>query len=703
MTILFKGKPLVHGKRKFAALVVSSVLLTVGCSNMATTAAAGNSFANPATLTGSVHGGNQPVQFATVQLYGVGQTGNGSPATLLATTTTSTSGTFGFMKTATAGIYPNTGPTYTCPMGADLLLYIKTTGGNTLGNGDPAMNNSAAVFLAPVGYCSQVSNSAFINISEVTTAATIAAAAQFINPSTESIGADGIAVAYVAIHNDFNNVATLVNQASGLANTSTSITPIAGGLNVSNVNLTATPESAKLNTVANILSACVNQASATSGPNCSTLFANAAPPPNAARTLQTTANYVAPADTLQAALYMFLNPTDSSTSNRTALFNLSPAGGAPYQPTITSLPTDWTIGISYSSVNTCGNTLNQFFSNPYDLNVDINGNIWLSNFGANSGALVQISNNGAAMNCATLNAKSKAGGQIDIAGNIWVGDSVNNHIYRFTPGNNSVRDYVTAVPVLAITVDGAGNIFFTGSTGSGPTATGSVYKIQDGATINGINAPTLISNMVGPVPARIFPDNAGDVWVTSGAGYVTQVAAATGGANFLNGYTSTQYTVPSPSYGVIVGPTDRIYVTSQDPAASLTVLAPSGSTYAVQPGFPTGSNVGGLSNPAGTWIDGGESSWAANNAAESTNGLYGVSVVAIDGTAVSASGNANGAYQKAPQYFNAMRGIVVDSGGNVWITNDNNATSVTEMVGAAVPIYEPYSNGLQNGRFQTRP
>ena len=29
--------------------------------------------------------------------------------------------------------------------------------------------------------------------------------------------------------------------------------------------------------------------------------------------------------------------------------------------------------------------------------------------------------------------------------------------------------------------------------------------------------------------------------------------------------------------------------------------------------------------------------------------------------------------------------------------------SVTQIVGAAVPIYAPYSYGLQNGRFQTIP
>lgn len=697
--IRIKGLPSIVNKRQIAALLASSAVLATGCANMATTAASTNSaLAALTTIGGAVHGGNQPVQFATVQLYGVGQTGNGSPATLLATASTDNNGTFGFNKTTTSGTYPNSGNTYTCPSGADLLLYVKSTGGNTQGDGNLNTRNTAAVFIAPVGYCSQVSNNTFINISEVTTAAMVVSAAPYINPQTEDIGADGIAVAYVAINNNFNNVKTLVNQASGLANTSVIIPPVAGGLNVSNVSITATPETAKLNTIANILSSCINQASATSAPNCSTLFSNATPPPNPSRLLQTTATYPTAADTLQAALYMFLYPTDGSQANRDALFNLSPAAGAPYQPTLTATPTDWTMGVSYLTANTCGNTANPFFANPYDLNIDINGNVWLSNNSSN-GSLVEISNNGAASNCATLGAKSIAGGQVDIAGNIWYGDNSSPTLYRFTPGSNTVRTYTTVSPVIAITVDGAGNTFFTGSV----NGVGSVYKILNGANANGVNAPTLISTLAGPVPAKIFPDNAGDVWVTSGAGYVTQVAAATGGTNFLNGYTSTQYSVPSPSYGLVVGPQNRIYVTSQDPAATITVLAPSGSTYAVQPGFPTSSNVGGLSNPAGTFIDGGQTTYAANNAPNTSNGSYGLSVVALDGTAISASGNANGSYQKNVTYFNAMRGIVVDSGGNVWVTNDNNPNSITEVIGAGTPIYAPYSTGLQNGRFQGRP
>ncbi len=48
-----------------------------------------------------------------------------------------------------------------------------------------------------------------------------------------------------------------------------------------------------------------------------------------------------------------------------------------------------------------------------------------------------------------------------------------------------------------------------------------------------------------------------------------------------------------------------------------------------------------------------------------------------------------------------MHGVVVDQSGNIWITNDNNGNSITEVVGAGVMIYQGYANGLQFGRFQT--
>jgi hypothetical protein len=696
------------GFRHLAAALASSAILTAGCANMETTAVTSPTpAAEGATLSGKLHGGNQPVTGATVQIYTVGQAGNGVAGALLATTTTDQNGNFSFTNGTSGTTYPSSGNTYSCPSVvngktiADPYLYIKTTGGNTSG-GTGSQSNSAAVFLAPLGACSTINSSTFVNISEVTTAATVAALAQFINPTTEGIGGDGIGTVYQAIANQYKTIQNMVNLANGQANSTATINPVSGAVGVTGVSMTATIEATKLNTVANILSSCINQATATSASNCSTLFANAVPPANAARTSQPSASFPTASDTLQAALYMFLNPTDSSATNRQNLFNLQPATGAPFQPTVTSLPSDWTVGIAYSTSNVCAGSTAPFFNHPYDLNLDVSGNVWLTN-NASNGALIEISNYGAPATCSTLNTKGLAGGTIDVRGNIWYGDSVNNKLYRYTPGSGAISTYTTNAPVLALSVDGTGAIFFSTSV----NGTGSLYKIANGAGETFPTGPVLISNTVGPNPTRIFPDTAQDLWVTSGAGFVTQVQSTTGGQNFIpvgsggGGYASIQYSIVSPTYGVVVGPNNRVYVTSADPAATLTILTPTGTTFNVT--STTNANTGGLSNPQGLWIDGAQNSWVANNGKQSSNNLYSLSVLAVDGTAVSNSGSVNGGYQKSTTYLNAPRQVVVDGGGNVWVTNDNNANSVTQIVGAGVPIYEPYSAGLTNGLFMTNP
>ena len=681
-------------QRSIALCVATGAVFATGCANLASTTGSTGAFATGAAVTGKVHGGNQPVGFATVQIYTVGQSGPGSTGTLLATTQTDAGGNFAFTKQA-SGSYSNTGSTYACPatgtnLPADRLLYIITRGGNTTGTGGSSINNSAAVFLAPLGFCNDVTSSQYVNISEVTTAAMVASVGQFINPTTEMIGNDGIGVAYAAINNSFRMVANLVSATTGLANTTVTIPAVAGASGVSGSTVTATPQSAKLNTVANILSACVNQTSASSASNCSTLFNNATPPPSAARTSQPGSTFSTATDTLQAALYMFLNPTDGSTANRTALYNLSPGTAAPYQPTVTNFPTDWTIAVSYASTSTCGT--GSFLGRPYDAQIDLAGNVWIANA---AGSLVELSPNGAPASCAALGG-SGHGSIIDVAGNVWYIDSTGNTVSRYVPSSGQIRTYNATGQPLAISANDAGDIFFTTVSGG----SGSVYLINSGANSTGINSPTLISNTVGSAPSAIFPDTANGEWVTSGSTMVTRVAKATGGSQFLNGYNSTPYNVTGPTYGVTVGPSNRVIVTAQDSSSTISVLVPSGAGYAAAPGFPTSANAGGLMTPTYPALDGGINIWTGNSVAEGS-GNYALSLFAIDGTALTTSGSTGG-YQKNTTYFNSLRHTTIDSGGNVWVTSDN-LDSIVELVGSAVPVYQPYASGLQQNRFQQIP
>jgi hypothetical protein len=96
-------------------IFLSGSLILAGCGDQQLRTAGG---ITPGGLSGAVHGGQQPVAGATIQLYAVGSAGDGSASTPLLTTTqlTNSNGQF------------NLGP-YTCPS-ALTDIYLTATGGN---------------------------------------------------------------------------------------------------------------------------------------------------------------------------------------------------------------------------------------------------------------------------------------------------------------------------------------------------------------------------------------------------------------------------------------------------------------------------------------------------------------------------------------------------------------------------------------------
>ena len=92
-------------------------------------------------LRGSVHGGQQPVTGASIQLYAAGTTGYGTSATALLTSP---------VVTDSSGSFSITGD-YTCPSSTS-QLYLVATGGNPgLAAGT---NNAALALMAALGPCS---------------------------------------------------------------------------------------------------------------------------------------------------------------------------------------------------------------------------------------------------------------------------------------------------------------------------------------------------------------------------------------------------------------------------------------------------------------------------------------------------------------------------------------------------------------------
>src|ERR1700679_973415 len=144
-------------RNAFVVAITAAVGFTSGCANMNPTSVDNTSMGG-AAIQGRVHGGQFPVSGSTLGLYVAGSTGYGSSggANLLKTP----------VMSAADGTFSITGD-YTCPT-ANSLVYITATGGNP----GLSSNNSAIELAAPLGPCGNLTSSTFININEVTTAAT---------------------------------------------------------------------------------------------------------------------------------------------------------------------------------------------------------------------------------------------------------------------------------------------------------------------------------------------------------------------------------------------------------------------------------------------------------------------------------------------------------------------------------------------------
>jgi len=358
-------------------------------------------------LSGTVHGGQQAISGAVIQLYVVGASGYGSAATGLVSHANQLIS--GVALTSASGQFNISGD-YTCPAAPSNAttgpyVYITATGGN------PGVGaaNANSVLAAPLGLCTGISGTT-ININEVTTAAAAYALGQYFTStygatSTDSFGAPNTTQAQVGLANAFGTAANLVNTATGLAKTSFNLPTSCTAS--STYCITATPEYAKLYTVANVLAACVNSQGLadTSDTSCSTLFSDVTPtnPPGTTTGTATTAS-----DTLQAAVYMSLNPTSTNSNgsgaNLTAIYGLQsatspyPGETAPYGGA-TAQPTDWTIGINYADIVTpvAPATGGPVLTQPTDVVVDATGNIWVVNDasgGTANGSLGELSPTG---------------------------------------------------------------------------------------------------------------------------------------------------------------------------------------------------------------------------------------------------------------------------------------------------------------------
>ncbi len=288
-------------------LVLASTvaLLAAGCGagNFGPVPATG---ANQVILQGKVHGGQQPVVGATVQLYAAGTTADQSAATPLISAAPLTDGAGGFTITGL----------YTCPS-ITSEVYLIASGGNP--GLAPGTNNSQLVLMAALGPCGNLTSATHIIINEVTTVGSIYPItpymANYLNVGAAPANQLTLASDFMQI-NEF--IDTNGGQSPGPA--------LPGGF---------TAPVSNLNSLADSISACINSpgggvtGGASDGTPCGNLFFDAAP-----------SGGPYPANTADAVLDIANNPFQNVGS----IYNLAPSS-PPFVPFLSSAPADWTLKI----------------------------------------------------------------------------------------------------------------------------------------------------------------------------------------------------------------------------------------------------------------------------------------------------------------------------------------------------------------------
>jgi hypothetical protein len=629
-----------------AAATLLCAALT-GCTLGSNPATAGPIASSVGTIHGQAYGGNQPIVGASIYVYAAGTSGFGTPSTLLSTTVATTDSNGFFTVTSD----------YACMQGQQVYLYA--LGGNT-GSGI----NTASGMLALLGTCPASQTLAmqtpYVWMNEVSTVAAAYAIAGFAVDATDiaddeaAPGNTTAALAKIGMANAFGNAANLVNLATGTAFTTT------GSVPVTNPVTSIVVPQAQINTIADVLAACVNTPSTVASPSssCSTLLSTA--------TSDGTATGIQPTDTATAAINIARHPT----ANIATLYGLIAAQGAAFVPDVAPAPADFTVSILYPQGGTgtvgiaadgLGNVFATFGSGallykitpaavetatgvagPRHLAVDASNNVWVPSLTSSSttGTVIEFSNSLAILEqcnaldtTVTPNVSAYSLNAIAIAqnGNIWAEGAKTatpgaaSTAIELTPSCSPVTS-ITALPLsttdIAINPNGVIAI---------PSSASKNLSIFDSTGTAIANSPFTGGGLLSP--QGVITDYAGNFWVTDNAGVVSVLSAA-GAPVSTNGYATG-------SLAILSGDFDGLgnYFTGSSSTATTT-----GTVYKL--------------NPSGTLV-------ATYTPPTNTNSFF-----------------------------------AFDPSGNLWYGGNK---FIAEMIGVGAPKVTPIVTATFNGKLATRP
>jgi hypothetical protein len=436
-------------------LLLASSLALVGCggsSPMVETPPTKPVPPATSTLQGVAFGGQQPVTGMTLQLYDAGSSGYGSAATGMLTgtlPTTDSNGNFHF-------------PAPTCPNGSDQVYLVGTGGdpvaGNAANSGSTAANANLALMVA-LGNCSGLNSLPGLHMNELTTVAAVWALSPFMNGNT----------------NAYQNVGTSSTNTAGLQMAfaaAQEVTNVSNGTLPGNLPAGATLLSDEVNTVADVLEACINSKGGVEGDSspCGNLFL-AAPSTSGS-------NY--PTDTITAAMNIAQNPARNVNTLDTGISN------TPTFNPVVGTPTAFTIAIKYTGGG---------LTAPTAIATDQSGNVWVANSG---GDVVSLFNNlGAPITASgtTLGGTPQAVA-IDLSGNAWVAAS-DSKVYKVNASGSvatTLSDSSLNDPV-GVAIDGGGNLWVVNHASSTVSEFSSSGALLSGSGFSGggISSPVAIA------------------------------------------------------------------------------------------------------------------------------------------------------------------------------------------------------------------
>jgi streptogramin lyase len=618
-------------------------------------------------ISGIVHGGQGPIVGAHVYLFAANAGvltpntngyGNASKSLLTSGTLDSsggpTNGDYYVTTVGPGGTFSITSD-YTCTGGQQVYLYA-------LG-GDPGLGsgtNAAVGLLAALGTCPGTTGTTGETFSSGLTVfmnevSTVAAAYAFAGFATDAVhvSSSGTAAAKLGIANAFVNAAVLETLSTGVANSAIPGLPMGSGGG-------AAPQ-AEVNTLGNILAACVNSAGPSSTP-CSTLFSNA-------ESGGTTGTL--PSDTATAAINIAHNPVAAVT----ALWNLS-SGYPQFSPALTTEPNDFTMSIYYNDPG--------LYDTGGPLAADASGNIWAA---ANS----VFKFNGQAYDYTGGTGYSGFYGAqniaIDVNGNAWavntsaVGKFSSSGVVSPSGGYTGLGlTGVGQATPISIAMDASSNAWISNDDNH------AVVKVSSTGTLSGTFSGT--GGLSAPGPVTIDPS--GDAWVadtTSGA--IVELSNAGSPLSGATGYTGVGLNSPT---GIAIDHSGNVWVSNSGGTyGSVTEISKTGGLISPSTGYTNSA----LGNPTAIAIDGAGNAWVVGPGA--------INEISPAGTFLSGSTG-----YPAAEGSN-VTGMTIDQSGDVWVNYDpysflyGYTYYMQEMVGAATPVVTPLSVGVKNNTLGTTP